>query len=232
MKVGIGLVVSLNLGSVRSYRDEDGKAWKTALIKMAEARPVRVGRLGLEGDAVSNTIHHGGEQKAVSASPVSHYEYWRSRFGLVSPYGGLGENLSLDGLNEDGVCVGDIYEIGTALLQVSQPREPCATLGRYWACAGLVLAIWESCKGGWYFRVLREGMMAAGDGVGLVERPWPSWSVARVLRALRDAALRPEEAEAASRLETLSPDFREKLGRRAEAGSPITSRDRLASGEV
>jgi MOSC domain-containing protein YiiM len=208
-------LASVHLGQPRDYTDAEGRSWRTALIKEAVAGPVVVRSLGLVGDAVANTIHHGGVHQAVMAYSRLHRAHWRERFGLDIGPGGLGENLSVEGLDDETICVGDAFRAGTARLQVSQPRQPCATLTRYWRCPELLPAIWETARSGWYFRVLEEGELRPGDAMELLERPHAGWSAARVLRALRDAAGNPREALAASELACLTPAWQAKLREKA-----------------
>lgn len=208
-------LASLHIGQPRDYVDEAGKPYRTALIKEAVVGPVRLMELGPVGDAVADTRHHGGPHQAVMAYSRAHQAYWRERLGLDIGPGGLGENLSVEGLDDESVCVGDVFEAGTARFQVSQPRQPCATLARYWRCPELLPAIWETARSGWYFRVLREGEARSGDALRLAERPHPGWSAARVLRALRDAAQNPAEALSAAELTHLTPAWRLKLREKA-----------------
>lgn len=213
--MGEARVASVQLGQPREYLDAQGRPWHTAIAKEPVQGPVRLNSLGPVGDAVANTQHHGGLQQAVMVYSRAHLPYWRERFGLDIGPGGLGENLSVEGLDDEGACIGDVYQVGSARLQLSQPRQPCNTLARYWHCPELLPAIWETARSGWYFRVLEEGEVKAGDALHLLERPQPDWSVARVLRAFRDAAVHSVEAMEASTLAELSPGWQAKLREKA-----------------
>ncbi len=107
------------------------REFTSAIWKEPVSGPVRAGGLGLAGDSVANTRVHGGPEQAVLMYAESHYPLWRAEWGRddLGP-GGFGENLTVEGLVEDSVCIGDVLEIGEARLQVSQPRQPCATLAR------------------------------------------------------------------------------------------------------
>jgi len=213
--VGEAQIASIHLGRPRKYIDPQGVAWRTALIKEAVEGPIRLSETGPAGDVVANTRHHGGYHQAVMVYSRVHQAYWRARFGLEIGFGGLGENLSVEGLDDESVCIGDIFSAGSALLQVSQPRQPCNTLARFWQQPLLLPAIWETARSGWYFRVLRDGDVRPGDALERVERPHSEWTSARVLRAFRDAAIQPNEAMAASGLEYLTPGWKTKLQEKA-----------------
>lgn len=208
-------IASLHLGQPRDYIDAEGKTWRTAIAKEAVEGPVQIVELGPVGDAVADIRHHGGLHQAVMVYSRAHHPYWQAGLGLDISPGGLGENLSVEGLDDESVCVGDIFEVGSASLQVSQPRQPCNTLARYWRCPALLPAIWETARSGWYFRVLEEGEVTRGDVLKLLERSHPGWSSARVLRAFRDAATRPDEALKASALSQLTPAWQAKLREKA-----------------
>lgn len=208
-------ILSLHVGQPQNHLDTEGKIWRTALIKQAVAGPVWIASTGPVGDAVANHHRHGGPHQAVMVYSRAHQPHWQSRFGLEIGPGCLGENFSVENIDDESICIGDIYLAGTARLQVSQPRQPCNTLARYWRCPELLAAIWESARSGWYFRVLQEGEVSPGATLQRLERPHPGWSSARVLRAFRDAALLPDEALAASNLEHLTPGWQLKLREKA-----------------
>ena len=208
-------IASVHLGRPTEYVDAEGRTWRTAIAKQSVPGPVRLTVDGPEGDDVADKRHHGGFHQAVMVYSRSHQPYWQARLGLEIGPGGLGENLSLEGLDDDSACIGDTFQAGTTRLQISQPRQPCNTLARYWHCPELLPAIWETARGGWYFRVLQEGEVRPGEALTLLERPHPEWSVARVLRAFRDAASQPAEALAAATLAHLTPGWQSKLRERA-----------------
>lgn len=208
-------LASVHLGQPRDYLDAEGRSWRTALAKEAVEGPVRLTRLGPLGDAVADTRHHGGIHQAVMVYARCHRFHWQERLGLEIGPGGLGENLSVEGLEDETVCIGDRFRVGSALVEVSQPRQPCNTLARYWHCPELLQVIWQTARSGWYFRVLEEGEVCAGQALTLLERPHEGWSSARVLRALRDAARHPAEARGASALSRLSPAWQDRLREKA-----------------
>jgi MOSC domain-containing protein YiiM len=145
----------------------------------------------------------------VLAYPAQHYTRWKAELGLEAGPGGFGENLAVTGLTEEDVCIGDTFALGHAVIQVSQPREPCHTLEKRWACGGLMDAVFKTARGGWYLRVLQEGEIQAGQPLLLIQRLYPGWTVARVFRAYQGTS--EEERHTAAAIESLTPKWKEKL---------------------
>lgn len=157
-------IISLQVGKVKSY---DG--WNTASFKEAVSTPLWASKLGFVGDEVANTAHHGGIDKAIFANSYENYESWARFLGLSTiPFGALAENLTISNLHESNVCLGDVHKIGSALLQVSQPRKPCWKISKRWDNKKFTSEIYTSGFTGWYYRVLEEGFIKAGDEVEVV----------------------------------------------------------------
>lgn len=193
-----------------------GPTLRTAIGRAPVEGPVHVGPSGAAGDAVGDTEHHGGPDKALCAYVVDHLPFWRARLDREMEPGAFGENLSLTGADEGEVAVGDVYEVGTAVVQVSQPRGPCATLARRWQVHDLVTQVRGTGWTGWYLRVLRSGSIAAGMSLRLRERPHPEWTIARcneVAYRERPDASTAAQAAVAAELEALSAEWRMMLRR-------------------
>lgn len=176
-------LLSVNLGKTRPFRGEE----PSAIAKTAANGPVTVGPLGLSGDEQGDPSVHGGPDKAIHHYPHDHYAHWVEFLGphpLLAGEGAFGENLSTAGLVEDAVCIGDHYRLGTALIAVSQGRQPCWKLDHRFGRKGVLGEVVRSGRSGWYYRVVEDGVVAAGDGLALVERPLPEWNVARVFMLL------------------------------------------------
>jgi MOSC domain-containing protein YiiM len=163
------IVKALNIGLPK--RETFGrKEFLSGICKQPVAGAVFLSQQGFEGDGVADRRHHGGNDKAVCVYSLDHYPYWESRLGISMPAAAFGENLSVAGLHEDDVCIGDVYRIGTAEVQVSQPRQPCGTLAARYGREDLVKLVVDSGRTGFYFRVLREGEARSGDAITVVER--------------------------------------------------------------
>jgi len=148
----------------------------SGFVKPPVLEPVRVGKLNLEGDAQADLSMHGGLEKAVYAYPASRYAEWLADYPQHATRfvpGCFGENLTIAGLDETGLCAGDVHAIGTARLQVCQPRQPCFKFALRFEDASMPHAMVKSGRSGWYYRVIEEGTLIAGDAVHLVDRPNP-----------------------------------------------------------
>lgn len=155
----------------------------SAFVKTARAGPVAVTSLGLDGDEQADLAAHGGPEKAVYGYAASRYPHWAMEFpGLADHFtgGAMGENLTIAGLDETGICVGDVHAIGSALLQVCQPRQPCFKFALRHANKRLPKAMVRLGFSGWYYRVLKTGSLAAGDTLQLHARPNPDFAFARL----------------------------------------------------
>lgn len=187
----IAQVRAVLTGVVRPYTRA---ASRSAIDKQALAGPVAVHPLGLAGDEQGDPRVHGGPDKAVHCYPWSHYAHWRIALPatpLLQAPGAFGENLSLDGLDEHGVCIGDRWQIGSAHFELSQGRQPCWKLNDRLQVPDMARRVQDSGRAGWYLRVLRPGQLQAGDAVRLLDRPHPDWSVARLLRLIADRDCAP-----------------------------------------
>lgn len=147
----------------------------------------RVGFLGIDGDEQADLTVHGGPDKAIHHYPRDHYRWWSEAIGtheLLGAAGAFGENISTAGLIESEACVGDRFRLGTALVEISQGRQPCWKLGHRFGIATVPATVVQTRRSGWYYRVIEEGAVAAGDTLSLVDRPLPEWSVERVFALL------------------------------------------------
>lgn len=171
------------------------KGVPSAFRKHAVAGPVAAGTLGLAGDEQGDRRVHGGPDKAIYGYAVHHYAAWAAEFpALAWGPGALGENLVLDGADEDTVCIGDTYRIGTAVLRVTQCRQPCSTMAMATSDPLTVRAMTKSGRCGWYFSVPEPGVVTADDAVLLLDRPNPDWTVARFAVAIRKRPVDPAVA--------------------------------------
>ena len=146
-----------------------GKEFTTGICKKPVAGPRVLKRQGFEGDGVGDLKHHGGSDKAVCAYSIDHYTWWERVLGITLPPAAFGENLSVTGMREEDVCIGDVYRIGATEVQVSQPRQPCWTLAARYGREDFVKLVVDSGRTGLYFRVIKEGRIQAGDEVTLIE---------------------------------------------------------------
>ncbi len=172
-------VVSLRIGLPRTELRPSGKLFTAGAKRPAAAAELRFA--GFEGDGVANRNYHGGPDRAACAYPAGHYAWWKSEHGFDIPHGGFCENLTVDGLREEDICIGDSVRIGAALTQVTLPRDPCATIDGILGIPSIHRLARESGKCGFHMRVLEEGRVAAGDSFEIVERHPAGISVAAAL---------------------------------------------------
>ena len=176
---------SIQIGRVIQEGDPDSRdvtkrCWTTAFYKQPVAGPVQVTSMGLEGDSVADRRNHGGVEKAVLCYSAKHYTGWNERhLELQMSAGAMAENFTLSGLDETNVCIGDQFEIGECCFEVSQPRQPCWKIVRRWGIKTLLKEVTQTGWIGWYLRVIREGVITAGEAVQRTHRPQPDWPIAR-----------------------------------------------------
>jgi MOSC domain-containing protein YiiM len=163
-------IVSVNVGMPAPLRGGEGDV-TSGIVKAPVSGSVRVGRTNLEGDGQADLTVHGGPDKAVYAYPVQHYAAWAAELARDDLVTGIfGENLTLEGIDEEGVLIGDRFRMGSALLEVSQPRIPCFKLGIRMGDPHFLKPFLRSGRTGFYLRVVEEGRLAAGDPVERVSR--------------------------------------------------------------
>ena len=162
---------------------------RSAIGKHPVEGTVRMERLGLAGDMQVDKRHHGGPEMAVHLYPLVHHAFWREQLGdhpLLDDPGAFGSNLAVDALDETQVRIGERFRLGSAVLEISQPRMPCATIERRFERQGMVEAILASGRCGWYFRVIEEGEAQAGDVFEAIPETGTPHTVCAVFRALAD----------------------------------------------
>ncbi len=163
-------ILSLNVGMPREV-EWQGRTVLTSIYKSPVESRVHVDRLNIAGDQQSDLTVHGGFEKAVYAYPAEHYPLWREEDpGLDLPWGAFGENLTTEGLSEETVHIGDRLRIGSAEFLVTQPRMPCFKLAIRLDRPNIGKPMLKSRRTGFYLSVLREGEIAAGDPIEIVDR--------------------------------------------------------------
>jgi MOSC domain-containing protein YiiM len=207
---------------------------QSAIHKTPVAERVRVGETGIDGDEQCERKVHGGPEKALLHYAFDHYAAWREEWSaegaglerLRAP-GAFGENLSTRGIDESGVCVGDVYRIGTAIVQISQPRQPCWKLNLRFSRDDMSRRVQDTRRTGWYYRVLEPGVTGAGDAVERLARPHPEWSVERLLRVLYVDRDDRASLEQMTMLDALTPSWRKTAAKRLESGKVESWSSRL-----
>ena len=180
-------VLSVNVGQPRQVETPRGIVL-TSIFKAPVQGRVPVRGYNLLGDRQSDLSVHGGPKKAIYGYPFEHYAYWTAKLKRELTFGNFGENLTTEGLLESAVRIGDHYRVGTAVLQVTQPRQPCAKLALRFELPTMVKLFWNSGFSGFYFGVVEEGDIAAGDAIELLEQNPQAASIADVVRAQKEGS--------------------------------------------
>jgi MOSC domain-containing protein YiiM len=166
-----------------------GKPITTGIFKQPVAGRVRMRSLNLDGDQQADLTVHGGIEKAIYAYPMEHYAYWRQELpDQPLPWGTFGENLTIEGLSETTVNIGDRFRIGTAEVMVTQPRFPCFKLNLKFGRDDMVKRFLDSCLSGIYFSVVQEGEVGAGDAIEPVSRDENNVTVTDIVSIYRREA--------------------------------------------
>ena len=201
-------LLSVNVGLPRDI-EWQGRTVHTGIWKVSVPGRCRVGRLNLDGDGQGDLAGHGGEQRAVYVYQIESYRYWQEQLKRSDFVPGqFGENFTIEGLPDDVVCIGDQYQIGSALFEVTQPRVTCYRVGIRMNEARMPALLTSSGRPGFYFRVLREGEVCAGDDIVQVGGANERMTVAELNALLYSPNHPRDRLQRALRLEALSPGWR------------------------
>src|SRR6516162_6786339 len=201
-------LLSVNVGLPRDIAWK-GRTVHTGIWKTPVGGRCRVGRLNLDGDGQGDLAGHGGEQRAVFVYQIESYRYWQDQLKRSDfAHGQFGENFTIEGLPDDAVWIGDRYQIGSALFEVTQPRVTCYRVGIRMNEARMPALLTSSGRPGFYFRVLREGEVGAGDEIVKMGEAKERMTVAEINALLYSPNHPGDQLEHALRIEALSPGWR------------------------
>lgn len=221
-------VVSVQVGRAKTYGDAASKdflekEWQSASFKEVSKTPLFVNFTGLDGDEVADRAHHGGVDKAIFANSYENYAHWASFLGGEHlPFGALAENLTISGLQERSVMLGEVHQIGTAILQVSQPRKPCWKISRRWNHQAFTHEIFTSGLTGWYYKVLQEGRIGSGDEVKVIQlQEAPQISILRANEAFREPEKYTSVLKSILEIPSLASSYQESIVKRLKNESDL-----------
>jgi MOSC domain-containing protein YiiM len=203
-------IASIHVGKIAPLGSE---GVLSGFVKHAVAGPVRVTLSGILGDEQADPSVHGGPEKAVYGYATSHYVAWRREYpqhSLLLVPGGFGENLAFDGLSESDLCVGDIHGIGSARMQVCQPRQPCFKLALRFDDKHLPKAMIRNGRAGWYYRVLEPGVINPGDRVEVLDRLNPTFPFTRLVELISRGKASTAELEQMRDMPGLAQDWQQR----------------------
>jgi MOSC domain-containing protein YiiM len=210
-------VVAIHAGPVRDERFADGRARRTAICKSSRRDLVRIGPLGIEGDDQADRRHHGGASRALCAYVLEHQRVWAGVWKRDVPPGSFGENLTVSGLDETTVHIGDRFRLGSALIEVASARGPCGTLAARLGIPDVVAQVRARGWTGWYSRVLEPGEAQAGDALVLESAHPAAISVAEAYRIKLDKQGPAGPTRRLLAVEALCPEWRASLTDRLAA---------------
>ncbi len=209
-------VVSVNVGRPREVLWR-GRTVTTGIFKDPVHGRVALRRLNLDGDKQADLSVHGGPEKAVYVYAVEHYACWRQELpGMELPWGMFGENLTTDGLVDEAVNIGDRFRVGSAEVVVTQPRMPCQKLAVRFGRSDIIKRFLASRRTGFYFRVLKEGEVGAGDAIEQIGRDESDLTVADITRLYAREKGDVETLRRAVQHNVLPDDWREYFRRQSE----------------
>ncbi|KZS45874.1 sulfurase [Paenibacillus glucanolyticus] len=209
-------IVSLNVGTPVTV-EYQGKDLSTGIYKQPVDGPLFLSTVNFAGDGQADLVNHGGVDKAVCAYPYEHYAYWENSLGKQMPYAAFGENLTLRGMLEDRVCIGDMYRVGDAVVQISQPRYPCFKLSQKLGVKDMPVRVLNTGYSGFYFRVLEEGDVRADSSVTQLESHAAGATVLEVLRMMKDGREDEQGLNRMLELDVLSVSLKTQFGKWLEA---------------
>lgn len=224
-KVFVGLPQKVGIKDAENPLDRE---WESGIFKQPIQGPVLLTKTGLFGDGQADMENHGGPEKAVFVYPFEHYEYWQRDLNTteIEP-GAMGENFLLENVKEDMIALGDTFRIGDAVVQVSQPRQPCWKPARRFKIKKLALLIQNTGRTGWYFRVLKEGNIREDQKLTLIDRPSPKWTIAKCNEIMHGDSPNPEELRELAQCEWLAESWKNTLNKRIATGEPSDIRKRV-----
>src|SRR5215470_5740311 len=201
-------LLSVNVGLPRDI-EWSGRTVHTGIWKNPVPGRCRVRRLNLDGDGQGDTAGHGGEQRAVFVYQLESYRHWEQQLNRADfVHGNFGENFTIEGLPDDSVCIGDRFRIGTALFEITQPRVTCYRVGIRTNEPRMAALLTSSGRPGFYFRVLEEGAVDAGDEIVKAGEAKERMTVAEINALLYSPNHPHDSLERALRIEALSSGWR------------------------
>ncbi|MGO0058922.1 MOSC domain-containing protein [Brevibacillus fluminis] len=215
-------IVSINVGQPTTMTYE-GKELETGIFKQPVEGAVFLSKLNFAGDGQADLKFHGGVDKAVCVYSHEHYPFWERELNRPMSYGAFGENLTVTGMTEDLVCIGDTYQLGEAVVQVTQPRQPCHKLAKRYDVADMPVKVQNVGFTGFYFRVLQEGHVSKEDRPVLIERHPAKLSVAFANQIMHHDKKNQEGIRQLLAVEELSASWRKTLSNRLEGNEVDTS---------
>ncbi|AMA72852.1 MULTISPECIES: MOSC domain-containing protein [Aneurinibacillus] len=218
-------ILSINVGKPKNVFC-DGMEITTGIYKKPVTTEVFLSTLNFTGDGQADLVHHGGVDKAVCVYPYEHYPYWETQLGQMLEFAAFGENLTVKGMTEEKVHIGDIFQLGEAVVQISQPRQPCYKLAKRYNIVDLPLKVQQTGFTGFYFRVLQKGWVNPASTIQLLERHPAGITVAFANQIMHHDKKNKEAIRKLLEIDELSASWKKTLQKRLK-GADTDPRKRL-----
>lgn len=206
---------TLSIGMPRALQTANGEEFSSAICKQT-AKEAFLSVDGFQGDGIADTKHHGGPDRAVCIYPGEHYSYWKKEFSCMLPTSTFGENLTVDGMLEKDICIGDMFTVGDAVIQVTQGRVPCSTISKRTGLPGLMKGMINTGFTGYLCRVVKEGIVRSNSPITLLQQDPNHVSI---LYANEVYFQRPKDLEGLKRIlevDALAKEWQNMLKKRLE----------------
>jgi len=203
-------VLSINVGKPREVAYQN-KMISTAIWKASTPQPIMLTSTNLEGDGQADIVNHGGTDMAVLLYSYDHYDYWEQQLNRKLEYGAFGENITVIGLTEHDVCIGDILEWGEAIIQISQPRYPCYKLSIRHEAPTIPQLVLDTGFSGYYARVLQPGLVSTQSELNRIQQHPSGISIAAVSEAFSNKGTPTEIVRGIVAVDELSESWKKKF---------------------
>ncbi|UFT99665.1 MOSC domain-containing protein [Radiobacillus kanasensis] len=206
---------SISVGKPDTYIFND-RPLRTAFVKKSVKEKTWLSKQGLQGDGQADLKHHGGEEKALLMYSADHYPYWETTYEKPFPIPSFGENITVIGLKEEDVSIGDTFLLGEAVIQVSEPRGPCYKIAEVNQLKDITAMVTKTGFTGFYFRVLQEGYVSPTDELELLEKASDTVSIPFIQDTITFHKKDVEQLQKILAVDTLSTDLRTEIEKKIE----------------
>lgn len=204
-------LIQLNVGETKEYVWND--QLEQSAIGKSKVAEAFLSKFGFALDGVANTKAHGGPDRAVCLYPYEHYTLWEKEFGKRLSLPAFGENITTIGMTEKEMYIGDVVQIGDAVIEVTQGRVPCSTISKHNGIPPLLNRVFETCLTGYFFRVIKEGTIYANAEIKLMDRVQENYSILRGNQILFHEQENLEAIEEMLQLKAISDEWRNRFNK-------------------
>jgi MOSC domain-containing protein YiiM len=209
------ILESVNIGAITELNHANGTV-KSGIFKTPTKQMITIAHSGINGDSQADLKAHGGPDKVVCVYPSEHHDWWNKELNINFLPGHAGENFTTKGITEKNVCIGDQYKVGTTILEVSQPRQPCYKLAARHGNKAIAKKVQQAGKTGFYFRCIEAGNVQAGEEIKLINRPNPKFTIEVANILMHIDQLNTEQMNSFIKLNELSNSWKQYFTKRIQ----------------